>query len=224
MVVFSFKQWLYLMSLAQLKTKSMTRLNIPQFLILSILLMAFSILGLAYFGGTTAKWAIVLLMLVGLLSDIFDGIIARKQALSTTTLRRMDSQVDIVFWLCIAIASYWLYPNIIKDNRFSFILLISTEALCHAVSFLRFRKETSTHAYLSKLWGLTLIVAFFILIESGQAGFWFKLSVVVGLISHADVILINLLLKKWTHDVPSAYHAWRIRKNLPIKRYRLFNG
>ena len=69
------------------------------------LLLAPIILGLAYFIGESAKITIVILMYLGLLSDILDGIIARKQNISSEKLRRMDSQTDMIFWLSIGFAT-----------------------------------------------------------------------------------------------------------------------
>ena len=41
---------------------------------------------------------IVALLFLGLLSDVLDGIIARKQNTSAK-MRRLDSQTDMIFWL-----------------------------------------------------------------------------------------------------------------------------
>jgi CDP-diacylglycerol--glycerol-3-phosphate 3-phosphatidyltransferase len=44
------------------------------------------------------SWFLMLtLMYFGLLTDIFDGIIARKVGVSSEKLRRLDSQTDLVF-------------------------------------------------------------------------------------------------------------------------------
>jgi len=98
------------------------------------------------------------------------------------------------------------------------------EASCYLISFLKFKKETCTHAFLSKMWGLSLLAAFSSLIGFNYAGFPFHLAIVLGLISHLDRILITLILPKWTHDVPSAYHAYLIRKGIWFKRNPLLNG
>jgi len=45
----------------------------------------------------------------------------------------------------------------------------------------------------------------------------------LGFISHIERILITLLLPKWTHDIPSFYHAYLIRKGVGFKRNKLLN-
>jgi CDP-diacylglycerol--glycerol-3-phosphate 3-phosphatidyltransferase len=157
-------------------------------------------------------------MYLGLLSDIFDGIIARKQNISTEKLRRLDSLVDLIFWISIAIGIWILNPALFHENKVSILVIFILEALCYIISFLKFGKEASTHAFLSKIWGLTLVIAFTSLIGLNYAGIPFYVSVIIGVISHIDVILIILILPEWTHDIPSAYHAYLIRKNISFKK------
>jgi CDP-diacylglycerol--glycerol-3-phosphate 3-phosphatidyltransferase len=199
-------------------------MNLPISLILFRLLLAPIILALAYFIGENAKITIVILMYMGLLSDILDGIIARKQNISSEKLRRMDSQTDMVFWLSIGFATWILYPKLISDNSIFIWSILGMEVACYVISILKFKKETCTHAFLSKLWGITLLIAFTSLIGFNHAGIPFALAILMGLISHIDRILITLILPKWTHDIPSAYHAYLIRKGIKFKRNKYLNG
>ncbi|MFY0629944.1 MAG: CDP-alcohol phosphatidyltransferase family protein [Flavobacteriaceae bacterium] len=200
-----------------------SKLNWPQKLILFRFLLAPVILCLAYFVRHNAKLTILILMYLGLISDILDGIIARRKNISSEKLRRLDSQVDMIFWLSLGISTWILYPNLIKSNSYAIWTILGMEIACYAISLLKFKKETCTHAFLSKIWGLTLLVAFTSLIGFNHAGIPFYLAIVFGLISHIDVILIILILPKWTHDIPSAYHAYLIRKNKKFKRNKYLN-
>lgn len=200
------------------------RLNIPIALILFRLTSAPIIIMLAYFVGTSARPLILTLMYLGLISDILDGIIARKQNISNASLRRMDSQVDMVFWLSIGFATWILHPQLIEDHSYAIITILIMEVACYVISLVKFKKETCTHAFLSKLWGLTLLAAFTSLIGFNHAGIPFQLAIILGLISHIDRILITLILPKWTHDIPSAYHAYLIRKGINFKRNDYLNG
>lgn len=198
-------------------------MNIPKLLILFRLLLAPFVVALAYYGDDQSRIWIVILMFLGLISDIFDGIIARKQGISSTTLRRMDSQVDLVFWLSIAGACYILNSEIVQENKWGILLVFAMEILCYAVSFIRFGKETCTHAFLSKIWGLTLFIAFVSMIGFSYGGFPLKLAIYLGVISQIDVILIISILPKWQNDIPSSYHAYLIRKGIPFKKSKLLN-
>lgn len=199
-------------------------MNIPFALIVFRFLLAPIILALAYFIGDSAKITIVILMYLGLISDILDGIIARKQNMSSEKLRRMDSQTDMIFWLSIGFATWILFPKLISDNSVLIWTIVGMEIACYVISLIKFKKETCTHAFLSKLWGLTLLVAFTSLIGFNHAGIPFAMAFIMGLISQLEIILIILILPKWSHDVPSAYHAYLIRKGIKFKRNDYLNG
>ncbi len=179
---------------------------------------------LTYKFGNEIRSELIVLLFLGLLSDVFDGIIARKLEISTEKLRRMDSQTDLVFWLCVGYCSWILNPEIIIHNEYSIILIFVMEVMTYVLSITKFGKETCTHALLSKLWGITLLMAFVGIIGFGYSGITFALAIIFGIIGHIDVFLIIYFLPKWTHDVPSCYHAYLIKNGIKIKRYKWFNG
>ena len=171
--------------------------TIPYILITIRFILAPIILLLAYFKGEASGFLILALMYLGLLTDIFDGIIARKVVSSSEKLRRLDSQTDLVFWLSLGFAAYFLNPELIKSEWRGILLIFVMEALCYIISIWKFGKETCTHAFLSKMWGLSLLIAFTYLIGFQHAGWAFYLTIILGFISHIDVILIILFLPKY---------------------------
>lgn len=197
--------------------------GVPYILIAIRFLFAPVIFFLAYVKGEESRFLILALMFIGLLTDIFDGIIARKVGVSSEKLRRLDSQVDLIFWLSLGFAAYFLSSELIKKEWIGIAVIFMMEALCYIISWLKFGKETCTHAWLSKLWGLSLLIAFTYLIGFQQAGWPFYTTVILGFIAHVDVILIILILPKWQYDVPSAFHAWKIRKGKQRKKSVFFN-
>jgi len=199
-------------------------MSIPYLLILFRLLLAPVILGLGFYWGSESRFLILILMYMGLISDVFDGIIARKQGLSTEKMRRLDSQTDLIFWIAVAISCYLIYPEAISDKIYGVVLLIVMEAVCYMTSIIKFGKETCTHAFVSKMWGLTLLAAFTSLLAFGYGGWSLNVTIIVGLISHIDVLLIILLLPNWTHDIPSFYHAYLIRNGRSFKKSKYLNS
>jgi len=196
---------------------------LPYLLILFRFLCAPVIIFLAMKGGNDNSGWILLLLYLGLISDILDGIFARKSGVADAKMRRLDSQTDLIFWLSVGYTSWLLHPEIILHHKIFVIILFITELSCYLTSFLRFGKETCTHAWLSKFFGLCMLAAFTSLIGFGNGGFFFILALVAGYLSHLDRVLITLLIPYWTHDIPSTYHAWLLRKGKTFKRYKLFN-
>jgi len=199
-------------------------MSLPYLLILFRFLLAPVILLISFYWKEQAAYIILILMFLGLLSDIFDGILARKMNISTEKMRRLDSQTDLIFWLSISCCCYLIYPQLIKENLFGVISLFIMEALCYLTSFIRFGKETCTHAFISKIWGLTLLITFTCLLGFAYGGWVLKSCIVLGLISQLDVILIILILPKWTHDIPSFYHAILIRRGIDFKKSKYLNS
>ncbi|MFD0941760.1 CDP-alcohol phosphatidyltransferase family protein [Pedobacter boryungensis] len=199
-------------------------MSIPYLLILFRFLLAPTVLLLSYFMTEYASFIVLVLMFLGLISDIFDGIIARKMKIDTEKMRRLDSQTDLIFWLSIAVSCYLIYPELIKENLIGMFAVIFMEALCYGVSLIKFGKETCTHAFVSKIWGLTLLATFTSILGFAYSGWMMKICIILGLISQLDVILIILFLPKWTHDIPSFYHAILIRKGIKFKKSKYLNS
>src|SRR5579883_1741307 len=64
------------------------------------LLLGPVMIGLALRMPGSGAWLVVCLY-AAILSDIFDGILARHLKVATPSLRRFDSQTDLLFWLCV---------------------------------------------------------------------------------------------------------------------------
>lgn len=190
----------------------------PKILMIFRLLLAPLSIILSYHYGEACVPMLVLILCLGLTSDILDGIIARKYQVATENLRRMDSFIDIIFWLSLAISTGIVRPGIIEANLKFIVGLVILEGISALISFLRFRKEASTHAYSSKFWGITLFLALISILGFNYGGFFLYLTIFVGYISYVDILLILVLLPHWMHDVPSFIHAYLIRKKINLKK------
>jgi CDP-diacylglycerol--glycerol-3-phosphate 3-phosphatidyltransferase len=151
---------------------------------------------------------LAVLVVTGFLSDLFDGIIARRLGVSTPRLRRYDSMVDVMFWLSVLATAWIVYPDVVIAYAPALAGLIALEILCQTVSLIRFRRTTSTHAYLCKLWAVMLCVACAALLGFGYAGLLMDATLVVGFLAYADVLLILFLASKAPVDTPSCIHVW----------------
>ena len=156
---------------------------------------------------------IVALVWIGLVSDIFDGIIARGMGIATARLRQLDSQVDAVFWLAILITALALHFEGMAQHLGWVAGLVVVEAVIYAVNFARFGRAGSTHAYSAKLFGLFLLAAFSEVFLTGFAGGWFQAMLVVGTVAQLEGLAIALALPSWRHDVKSIFFVWLARRD-----------
>ena len=134
--------------------------KIPFLLIYSRILIGFLIVFFAIFKIDNFAVYIVLSMIIGLLTDIFDGIIARKFNVSSEKLRIWDSNVDQFFWLAVIGSVFYLNFGFVKENSTWIILIVLFEFLCYLISYIKFKKSIATHSILAKFLDTIIIVVF----------------------------------------------------------------
>jgi len=197
------------------------RLLVPWTLCLSRFVLGPVLVWLA--GGPPRPWLFLALLLAGLLSDIFDGITARRLGVASVALRVWDSRADLAFWLCTAAAAYRAHPEIVLEHRGWIAALLASEASTYLVGFLRFGKPMSTHALLAKVFGLSLFGALTAALCFGVAGVPLAVCITLGLAANAEIVAIAFILPAWQADVPTWRQALRIRRGLPVIKSAWFN-
>ena len=198
--------------------------QIPLALIFLRLITGLTILWLSFIRPDNYEGIVIVLLTFGLLTDVFDGIIARRLNVSTKLLRRLDSSIDQIFFVSVSIASYVQCPDFFKDNYLKLAVLLGFEGLTYVISFLKFGKEVATHSIGAKVWTLLIFSTLVQVILQCQSVVLFEFCFWVGLVTRLEIISILLILKKWTNDVPTVYHSIRLRQNKEIRRHKLFNG
>jgi phosphatidylglycerophosphate synthase len=148
---------------------------------------------------------------LGFLSDIFDGVIARRLGIATPTLRRLDSVADTAFYIAAAVAVWHLHPSVFREHIGVFVLLGVLELIRYAFDFAKFGREASYHMWSSKLWGITLFLAFLAVLGFGYHGPRVALTLYVGIVADLEGLAISGVLTKWQSDIPSIVHALRAR-------------
>jgi CDP-diacylglycerol--glycerol-3-phosphate 3-phosphatidyltransferase len=197
--------------------------HIPKILLYSRLFFFFTIVALIVFKPASSGGLVLLIMYLGIITDIFDGIIARKLNLSSKNFRLLDTVFDLLFYLSILYFIFSTKYQVIIDNQYLIAIILTLEASMYCISLARFRKLPSPHAIMSKFWGLYIVIEF-TLILLGIKGNHFTIALCAGLLVHIDRVLIYILLPHWDLDIPSSYHALLIRQGKSIKKNKLFNG
>ena len=195
---------------------------VPIALLYSRLVFAVIIISLSIMGNFDQNGIVIWLMYIGILTDIFDGIIARKLEISTDSFRIQDTVFDLIFYL--SVLGYIIFSNVqqIYSNLILISIVLLLELLMYIISLTRFRKLPSPHAILSKFWGIYIVIEFTLLLLKVE-GNHFSIALFIGIFVHLDRVLIYSILRKWDHDIPSSYHALLLREGKDIKRNRIFN-
>jgi CDP-diacylglycerol--glycerol-3-phosphate 3-phosphatidyltransferase len=185
--------------------------GVPWLLILFRLVAGPAVLALAWTIGPPARIACASLLALGVLSDIFDGVIARRIGAVTPALRTWDSRTDVVFWVSVVAGALVLHPGLGPRLVPLILTLAALELTAHAVSYLRFRKEASPHHLLSKLFGLGLWLLMSLFYLRGDAGWLLYAVFALGVLSQLEALAIMLILPAWRADVKSFREALALR-------------
>ena len=153
-----------------------------------------------------------LVLLIATLSDIYDGILARKLGIASLQLRIADSRADLVFWLCAALACYVERPDLVQEHRIFVVSLIAAELSTYIISFLKFKRFPSAHSTIAKLFGLSLMASLTSILCFHYYGIVFYGMWSAGVLANLEINLITLALPEFKTDIKSLKEALKIRK------------
>lgn len=180
-------------------------------LTLARLALAVPLAAIAVARGSGRLVAVILVL--GFISDIYDGVVARHFHVATAGLRRLDSAVDTVFYLAAAACVWRIHPAAITAHRWLIAAVIGTLLINHAFEYWKFGREASYHALSARAWGAALFLSLVVLFIRGDDRL-LTLALIIGVVSHLENFLITMLLPAWEHDVKSVFVAARRRKSV----------
>lgn len=175
------------------------------------LLSAFRILSvpallmLAWHGERTP---FLVLFGLGLLSDVLDGVLARRLGVVTDFGARLDQWGDFALWGCLPFAAWWLWPEIVRRESPYIALAVACMILPTALAYARYREVPGYHTWSVKLGSVAMGVALPLLLIFDLAA-PFRAAALFQLVCAVDELGITALSSECRHDVPSFFHALR---------------
>ena len=203
-----------------MKTKILNK--IPHALLYSRLVVAILVVIFSFL--QVSPVVIVALSIYAILSDVFDGIIARHLQISTIEMRQLDTKIDTVFWFSCLFYICINHSLFLKAHLLQIGILVFLEFLIISLGFLKFRERISYHTILSKFWAILLLCFFIDLVLSSTCNISFAIAFWYGMVVQIEILLIAIILKKPQTDVLGLIPAIKLRKGIKIKRNQLFNG
>lgn len=186
-------------------------------LVIAILIVIFSFINIP-------PPIIIVLSIYAILSDVFDGMLARYLKISTIKMRQLDTKIDTVFWFSCLFYICINHPQFLKMHLLQISILVFSELLIIMIGFLKFNQRISYHTIFSKFWALLLLWFFIDLISNNKCHHSFIISFWYGIFVQIEILVIAIILKDNQTDVPGFMKALKLKKGLQIKRNRLFNG
>jgi CDP-diacylglycerol--glycerol-3-phosphate 3-phosphatidyltransferase len=176
-----------------------------------------ALLGPVLVAGELSGWnglAMAWLVLTALVSDIFDGVLARHWHCDTAGVRLFDSMADTAFYVCVAVALWIGQPQLLRGNAGLLAALLALEAVRFGVDFAKFGKPASYHSWLAKAWGLAMGIAVIAVLLSPHAGALLAASFALGIACNLEGLAMSLVLPIWRKDVKGLRAAMRLRREM----------
>lgn len=82
-------------------------------------------------------------IVLALLSDVFDGVLARRWHIDTENLRRWDTRADTLFYACVLFVVWLRYPTAIEHRWLLIAGLLTAEAANHVIAIAKFGRHAS---------------------------------------------------------------------------------
>lgn len=181
--------------------------SVPNLLSAFRIAAAPALLAIAWHGATGAFLA---LFCLGLVSDVLDGALARRLGQETDFGARLDQWGDFALWVSFPLGAYWLWPEVLRREAPYVILALVCLLLPTAIAYARYREVPGYHTWSAKLDSVLMAVAVPLLLLADVA--WpFRVAAIFLLVCAVDEMMITILLPACRHDVPSAFHAARLR-------------
>jgi phosphatidylglycerophosphate synthase len=149
-------------------------------------------------------------IVAALLSDIYDGVLARRWQIDTENLRRWDTRADTLFYLCVFAVAVMRYPEAFQNRWLLISALITAEVIQHVCAAVKYGRHASYHSILSKIWGLMMAAAMIALLGFGVNNWFMDLTILWGICCNLQGLIMTLLLPTWHRDVPTLFYAWKL--------------
>jgi CDP-diacylglycerol---glycerol-3-phosphate 3-phosphatidyltransferase len=152
------------------------------------------------------------MIFAGFVSDVYDGILARRWGTETARLRVADTAVDTVFYLGVLTAVILRHGGELRARLWLVVAVLAMEAIRLGFDFLKYGRSASYHAYSAKIWGVLLAAAALAVLCFDRAYWLMTLALVWGLANEVEGFIMSLMLPEWTYNVKSLFRAAELRR------------
>jgi phosphatidylglycerophosphate synthase len=171
-------------------------------------------LGPLMIAGARCNWnglTLAAMALAALLSDIYDGVLARRWHRDTAAARLYDSMADQVFYVCTGVAIWMDRREVLTNNGWLLMALLGAEVLRYVVDFVKYGKPASYHSYLAKTWGLVMASPVIVTFATERGATLMAISLALGFVCNLETLAMSVMLPVWKRDVPTLRAAWKLR-------------
>lgn len=155
---------------------------------------------------------LALLLLAAFLSDVFDGIIARRFGVDSLDLRRFDTRSDLFFGIGAVVGSLIAVPSGGGDWLPWVWGYAGLFVFRNLVDWWRYRASPSYHMWSGKLWSAALVSYLFSVYLGHPLSVFQPLAFALYFINAVEGIAASMILPVPGKDIPSLWHVFERRR------------
>lgn len=181
------------------------KMTIPNILSLSRIAMAPFLLVASYYGSEMLFFAFFSLMLI---SDVLDGYIARKLHQCTKIGSKLDSIGDYVTYASVPFATWWLWPEIIKEEALYIGVAFTLFLLPGILGRIKFGQMVAYHTWITKVTAVAMSAGLIIILFT-KYNMVFHIAVYLLVLEAVESMIITFVLDRPLANVKSLWHVLR---------------
>lgn len=167
-----------------------------------------------YFALSGREMLFALMLMVNLVTDILDGLIARMFNQQTELGARLDSIADVGTYI-LAITGVFVFKSTdFAPHQVSFGVFLSLYLMSNVLSLVKFGRFPSLHLYSWKIGGYIQGFFFFILFVFGFNQELYYFTIIWGCIAFAEHIIIQFLLVEMKSNQRGLY--WVLKNKVVL--------
>jgi CDP-diacylglycerol--glycerol-3-phosphate 3-phosphatidyltransferase len=166
------------------------------------------LLGFAWFGYPRAFLGV---LIVSLLTDGVDGYLARKLNQMTDLGAKLDSWADMATWLVLPFCAWWLRPEVLREEAVWLVVGIGAYLGSILLGFAKYHRLISYHTWGAKALAWLVGAAVLVFFANGP-GWVFRIVMPVVALSAVEEMAMTILLPTRQTNVPTFWHALKLRR------------
>jgi phosphatidylserine synthase len=150
------------------------------------------------------------LLTAALISDIVDGLVARRFGLVSELGSFLDSLADLLTFVAAGYGFWRFFPGVIADQHTVIVIVLAMWVGTSLLGFLRYGRLASFHTLLTRICAYALGIFLVILFIHGFVPWLFWTAAALVVVSQTEELVLLFLLPKWTPNVRGLY--WRLKR------------
>lgn len=170
--------------------------TVPNMLSMTRLVLVPVLIGLAF---TAKAQAFLAVLAVSLLSDVFDGYLARKLNQATELGAKLDSWGDVLTYGAMILGLYWIWPQVFTDQLWFLVAATLSFVVPVAHAFYKFGEYPSYHTLGAKSAAVLMAPAFYSLTLLGWDLFFQAVIIFHIVVAFEEMTITSTLRRPQTN-------------------------